>query len=67
MESAANSAEQRLRLAAWDDLGRLIAWFRDAISAADGAGRDAELAFSHILSKEHRAQVPCSFKLACWL
>ena len=66
MERAADSAEQRLRLAAWDDLGRLIAWFRDALSAADGAGRDAELAFSHILSKEHRAQVICNVNLACW-
>ena len=57
LQLLADSTEQRLRLAAWDDLGSLIAWFRDAISAANGAGHDAELAFSHTLLKEHRAQV----------
>lgn len=68
VERAADSTEQRLRLAAWDDLGRLIAWFRDALAADNGVGRDAELAFSHMLSKEHRAQVSLqqSFMLACW-
>lgn len=53
LDGAADSQEQRLALADWRDLHRVLAWFRDGSTAC----REAELAFSPSLSKDHRAQV----------
>lgn len=53
LEKEAGSTEQRLRLAEWRDLNRVLAWFREGA----GACKQAELAFSPTLNKDHRAQV----------
>ena len=53
LEKEAGSTEQRLQLAEWRDLNRVLAWFREGA----GACKQAELAFSPTLNKDHRAQV----------
>lgn len=53
LEKEAGSTEQRLRLDEWRDLNRVLAWFREGA----GACKQAELAFSPTLNKDHRAQV----------
>ena len=53
LEKEGDSAEQRLQLAEWRGLNRVLAWFREGA----GACKQAELAFSPTLNKDHRAQV----------